>query len=145
MLRGAKVTARFSHFGRADADARAALPPWELLFADVSQALAQFGDQRIAIGQQPLQAVGRVAEQGAGVAVAPELAVHLGQPRVAAQRLRVTRAQYPLEPGPGLLAGQLRRRRLARLLVRGAQVVPRPEGVQVIGPEDAFPVGHTRL
>ncbi len=38
-----------------------ALPPWELLLADVGQALAQFGDQRIAVGQDALQAVGRVA------------------------------------------------------------------------------------
>jgi hypothetical protein len=38
-----------------------ALPPRGLLLADVSQALAQFGDQRIAIGQDALQAVGRVA------------------------------------------------------------------------------------
>jgi len=33
----------------------------ELLLADVGQALAQFGDQRIIIGQDALQAVGRVA------------------------------------------------------------------------------------
>ena len=42
-----------------------------LLFADVGQALAHLDDQRIAIGQRALQAVDRVAQQRAGVAVAP--------------------------------------------------------------------------
>src|SRR5215469_12737073 len=82
-----------------------------LLFADVGQALAQFGDQGIAIGQDALQAVDGVAQQRAGVAVAPQPAVYLGQPRAAPQRVRVTGTEHSLEPGPGLLAGQLRCRR----------------------------------
>jgi hypothetical protein len=42
----------------------------ELLLADVGQTLAQFGDQRIAVGQHALEAVDRIAQQHAGVAVA---------------------------------------------------------------------------
>src|SRR3984885_4210327 len=114
--------------------------PRDLLLADVGQVLAQFDDQRIALGQDALQAVDRVAQQGAGITVAPQLAVQLGQLRTAAQRFGVTGAEHPLEPGPGLLAGQFRRRRVAGLLVGGTEVVPRRKRVQVIGPEDALPV-----
>jgi len=117
----------------------------DLLFPDVSQALAQFDDQRIPIGQDALQAADRIAQQRASIAVAPYSTVDLGQPRTAPQRVRVTGAEYTLEPGPGLLAGQFRGRRLARLLVSGAEVVPRCQRVQVIGPQDALPVGHHLL
>ena len=49
--------------------------PSELLFADVSQTLAQFGDERISVGQSALQTIDRVAEQRAGVAITPQPAV----------------------------------------------------------------------
>ena len=54
----------------AAAGRRAGPAPRELLLADVGQALAQFGDQRIAIGHDALQAVDRVAQERAGVAIA---------------------------------------------------------------------------
>src|SRR3984957_13089633 len=112
----------------------------ESLLADVGQALAQLGDERIASGQDALKAVDRVAQQHASVAIAPQPAVELGQPRSAAQRIRVTGSEHSFEPGPGLLAGQFRRRGLASRLEGGTEVAPRRERVQVIGPENALPV-----
>ena len=41
-----------------------------LFIADIGQDLAQFGDQRIVVGQDELQAADCVAQQRAGVAVA---------------------------------------------------------------------------
>src|SRR5215469_1548830 len=103
--------------------------PRDLLLADVGQTLAQLGNQRVAIGQHPLQAVDGVAQQYSGVAVAAELAVEPGQLGSTTQRVRVTGAEHSLKPRPGLLAGQLGRRVLACLLVGGAEVVPGPECV----------------
>jgi hypothetical protein len=41
----------------------------KLFVADIGQALTQFGDQRVVVGQDALQAVERVAQQRAGVAI----------------------------------------------------------------------------
>src|SRR5215469_2883171 len=57
----------------------------------------------------------------------------------------MTRAEHTLEAGPGLLACQLGRRGLARLLVGGAEVAASLDRVQVMRPENALSVGHYSL